>query len=267
MLWIKKFANVNAMMVGLVFLLFVNVFANSGYAKINPENVVGAWLFEEGSGNIAKDSSGKGNNGEIKGSPKWVNGKFGRAMEFNGKTDYIVIKDSNSLDLNFMTVAAWINLTNYSDDQRVITKEEGVNDPYSVYSLQISGTDDKKLEFRPTLNKTRQRVESVVDVPLGQWTHVAATYDGKEVVLYINGEIDKKASLTGDMMVNDKDLWIGASEFWTPRFFNGIMDEASLFNVPLALNDVKSLMMNGLGSLLAVQPAGKLTNTWAEIKR
>jgi len=172
MLWIKKFANVNAMMVGLVFLLFVNVFANSGYAKINPENVVGAWLFEEGSGNIAKDSSGKGNNGEIKGSPKWINGKFGRAMEFNGK-----------------------------------------------------------------------------------------------VVLYINGEIDKKASLTGDMMVNDKDLWIGASEFWTPRFFNGIMDEASLFNVPLALNDIKSLMMNGLGSLLAVQPAGKLTNTWAKIKR
>jgi hypothetical protein len=165
-----------------------------------------------------------------------------------------------------MTVAAWLNLANYADDQRVITKEEGVSDPWTVYSLQISGAGDTKLEFRPTLDGARQRIESNADIPLGQWTYVAATYDGEKVVLYIDGEVDKEQPATGEMMVNDKDVWIGASEFWTPRFFDGIMDEAALFNVPLSQDDIVTLMDTGIGGILAVSPAGKLTNTWAGVK-
>jgi hypothetical protein len=236
------------------------------FAELDPETIVGAWLFEESSGNKAKDSSGNDNNGDIEGTPKLVNGKFGKAMEFDGQSDYIVIKDSDSLDLDQMTVAAWVNLSAYADDQRIITKEEGTSDPYSVYSLQISGVDDKKLEFRPTLNGTRQRIESVTDVPLGQWTHVAATYDGNEVILYIDGDVDTATPGAGEMMTNDKDLWIGASEFYTPRFFNGLMDEAVLFNVALSQDDIKDLMNIGLGVVLAVSPAGRLTTTWASVK-
>ena len=236
------------------------------FAQIDTETIVGAWLFEEGSGNTAKDSSGSGNNGDIEGTPGWVNGKFGKAMEFDGQSDYIVIKDNDSLDLNQMTVAAWLNLTAYADDQRVISKEEGTSDPYSVYSLQISGANDTKLEFRPTLNGARQRIETSADVPLGQWTHVAATYDGKEVILYIDGEVDKSTPATGEMMTNDKDVWIGGSEFYTPRFFNGLMDEAVLFNVALSQDDIKDLMNIGLGTVLAVSPADRLTTTWASMK-
>jgi hypothetical protein len=252
---------------GIFTLFAVSMLADLSYAEIDAETIAGAWLFEEGSGKTARDSSGKGNDGVIEGSPKWVNGKFGKAMEFNGQTDYIVIKDSDSLDLNHMTVAAWINLANYADDQRIITKEEGVNDPYSVYSLQVSGTGDTKLEFRPTLNGARQRIESSADLILGQWTYVAATYDGTEVVLYIDGNIDKTAAATGEMMTNDKDVWIGASEFWDPRFFDGIMDEAVLFNVALDRDDIEKLMDTGLSTILAVFPAGKLAITWAGIKK
>ncbi len=254
------------LLIGIFTLFTIVALTGSTYAEIDPETIAGAWLFEEGSGGTAVDSSGNGNDGTIEGSPKWVNGKFGKAMEFNGQTDYIVIKDADSLDLNQMTVAAWVNLANYADDQRVITKEEGVNDPYSVYSLQISGAGDTKLEFRPTLNGSRQRIESNADVPLGKWTHVAATYDGQEVVLHIDGEVDKEQPATGDMMVNDKDVWIGGSEFWTPRFFDGIMDDGVLFNVALSRDDVITLMDKGLGDILAVSPAGKLTATWAGVK-
>lgn len=250
-----------------IFSLFaVFILANSIYAQINPKTIAGAWLFEEGSGKVAKDSSPNGNHGAIEGSPKWVSGKFRKGLEFNGKTDYIVIKDADSLDLNQMTVAAWIKLANYADDIRIISKEESVNDPWSVYSLQISGVSDTKLEFRPTLNKARQRVESIADVPLGQWTHVAATYDGSQVVLYMNGKIDKSAPATGEMMTNDKDVWIGGSEFWTPRFFIGVMDEAVLFNVALSQEEINILVNTGIGIVLAVHKEGKLTTRWAKIK-
>ncbi|MFC1713454.1 LamG domain-containing protein [Candidatus Poribacteria bacterium] len=254
------------LLISIVSMFIIGMLGNLGYAVIDPETVVGAWLFEETSGNTAKDSSGKGNDGAIQGTPQLVNGRFGKALEFDGQEDHVIVKDSDSLDLNEMTVAAWVNLSAYADDQRVISKEEGIADPYSVYSLQISGTGDTKLEFRPTLNGARQQIASGADVPLNEWTHVAATYDGSEVVLYIDGEIDKQTPATGDMMVNDKDLWIGASEFWTPRFFNGIMDDAVLFSVALSQNEIKELMEIGLPNILAVFPAGKLTSTWGSIK-
>ena len=51
----------------------------------------GIWLFDEGKGTAAKDAAGKGLDGVIKGNAKWVNGKFGKALELDGKTAYVEI--------------------------------------------------------------------------------------------------------------------------------------------------------------------------------
>ena len=236
-------------------------------AIIDPGTVVGTWLFEEGEGKTIKDSSEGGNDGTTQGAPKWVKGQFGNALEFDGKEDHIIIAHSDTLNLNEMTVTAWVHLRSYPDDARIITKEEGVIAPWTVYSLQMSGAGESKLEFRPTINGQRQRVPSNGDVPLNQWTHIAATFDGKEVVLYLNGEIDNKAPHVGEMMQNKKDLWFGASEFWDPRFFDGLMDDVALFNVALSQDDIKTLVKKGLAAELGVSPAGKLATTWAQLKR
>jgi hypothetical protein len=58
------------------------------------------------------------------------------------------------------------------------------------------------------------------------------------VVVYLNGKIDNKAPHAGEMMHNNKDLWFGASEFWDPRFFDGLMDDVALFNVALSEDDI-----------------------------
>jgi len=121
-------------------------------AIIDPGTVVGAWLFEEGEGKTITDSSEGGNDGTIQGVPKWVKGQFGNALEFDGKKDHIIIAHSDTLNLNEMTVAA----RSYPDDARIITKEEGVIVPWTVYSLQMSGAGESKLEFRPTINGQRQ---------------------------------------------------------------------------------------------------------------
>ena len=243
------------------------VFSTASFADIDPTTVVGAWLFEEGKGNTIIDASGAGNDGTIQGAPGWVNGKFGQALDFDGKQDHVIIPDADSLDLDEMTVAAWINLRNYADDARIITKEEGVNNPWSIYSLQISGAGDTKLEFRPTVGGARRRVESNTDVPLNEWVHVAATFNGTDVVVYLNGEADKTEPHPGEMLTNDKDLWFGASEFWAPRFFDGLMDEAVLLNVALSPEEIQqSLMERGLAAALSVSPAGKATTTWAQIR-
>lgn len=68
------------------------------------EGLVAEWHFDEGSGTIAKDESGSGNDGAIYGA-KWVEGKFGKALEFDGVDDYVKVPDDDSLDVT--TLSLW----------------------------------------------------------------------------------------------------------------------------------------------------------------
>jgi len=60
------------------------MFVGISNAEIDPDTVVGIWLFDDGSGNTAEDSSENGNDGEFVGDPQWVDGKFGDALSFDG---------------------------------------------------------------------------------------------------------------------------------------------------------------------------------------
>ena len=60
-------------------------------AKVDLNTAVGMWLFDEGSGTIAKDSSGNGSDGQLTNDPKWVQGRFGMALSFDEKDDYLKV--------------------------------------------------------------------------------------------------------------------------------------------------------------------------------
>ncbi len=253
------------LLIGIVFVFTVSMFGNQGYAAIDLETVVGAWLFEEGAGKKIEDSSENGNIGDIEGDPGWENGMFGKALDFDGAADHVIIPDSDSLELAEVTLAAWVYLRSYPEDARIISQEvDGA--PYSTYSLMMSGGGYTKLEFRISLDNTRKRIPTNADVPLNKWTHVAATYDGSKAVIYIDGEIDKEEPQSGTLLTNDNPIYLGASQFWDPRFFDGLMDDAVIFNVGLSEDEIKELMETGLPNILAVFPAGKLTSTWGSIK-
>jgi len=79
--------------VPLVLVLGLNL-TNTASAEL-----VGWWKLDEGSGTTAYDSSGNGNDASFKGAPAWVeDGKFGKALKFNGSSDYLTAHDSESLD-------------------------------------------------------------------------------------------------------------------------------------------------------------------------
>jgi len=90
-------------------------------AKIDPETAVGVWLFDEGTGNNTKDSSGKGHHGQINGA-KWKNGKFGKGLEFNGG-QWVEIKSTPELQAgNQLTMMAWFYATKIDDWRQLIAK-------------------------------------------------------------------------------------------------------------------------------------------------
>ena len=229
--------------------------------------------FDEGSGKEVKDLSQYGNDGAIEGKPKWVEGKFEKALELDGVADWVQVKDSSSLRVfEEVTVMAWIKPERYTfpghDWQGIIAK---ANNPrsYSFYT-HTSG------RFLLAIHFGGQHFVGWSNgngVPLlKEWSHVAAvaetTKQNGTMRLFMNGKLTKETpfgelkGLPGDSDTSDVVIgrtWEGS------RFFLGLIDEVAIYNRVLKEREIKQDMEKGILSA-AVGPSGKLTTTWGEIK-
>jgi hypothetical protein len=223
--------------------------------------------FDEGEGAIAGDVSKYGNHGTLQGMkpdlPKWVPGKFGQALEFNGKNNWVEVphKDILSVD-QAVTVMAWINPKRHTGGSTkaqwagIVTKG---NNPRSYSFYTDNGA--KNLHFSSmggSGNKTK--------IELNKWQHVVAQHTGKSHIYYLNGELDGespgKAALPG---TKDKANVMIARSHEGAREFEGIIDEVKIWNRVLSAKEVQHHMNIGKGQV-AVEPDGKLATTWSQLK-
>ena len=77
-------------------------------AEIDLETAVGIWLFDEGKGGVATDLSGEGNDGELVKAPAWIDGKFGKALEFDGKSSCVSTGQKLLDNLEEFTILTWV---------------------------------------------------------------------------------------------------------------------------------------------------------------
>ncbi len=254
-----------SIIVSAVALLLAGIFVSSTHARIDPGSVVGLWLFDEAGGDKVGDSSGNGHDGDKGGSIKWVGGKFGGALEFPGdSSDYVSIPHEDSLSLTNWTITVWVSVQQ-KDWQLIVQKSiSGTknNNNYSLYTKPGGGIDfnfyteggDANL-----LNGTAIAVD-------GEWHHVATTYDGKVMYLYIDGDLDGETATDAEPVLHTDPLVIGGDDRGAGVQVKGIVDEVALFSKALSEEDVKSIMEDGLKAATAVSPAGKLTIAWGSIK-
>ncbi len=212
--------------------------------------------MEGGEAIAALDYSGNGL-GAATGDPSWLeNGGhdgFG-AFDFDGVGDHLVIPDAPSLDVDYVTLAAWIYVRSYLDDQRIISKEYGTGQPYSIYTLCLSGGGETKLQLRLGLvDQPRIMVTSNSDIPLDTWVHVAGIFDGSEVVLYIDGQPDTTMIAVGTVRHNDNPVYVGASQFFSPRFFDGVIDDARIYPYALPQEQIAALANDSSNVMKSVE--------------
>jgi concanavalin A-like lectin/glucanase superfamily protein len=244
----------------LVFICLM--MANISDAKVDPDTIVGMWLFDEGNGDTIKDSSGNGDDGEINGA-KWVEGMFGTALEFNGSTDAVACPDNDSLDItDVITVSAWIKTPQPAKNFQMI-----VTHGMAVWELRFnasSGTVHFCAQIAGVwIDQTKYSTDTILDADT--WYHVVGTYDGSEVITWLDGKNDGHFDVSGEMPLTDLAVNMGRRVEGGGYFYSGVIDEVAIFNVALPEDDVKSLM-DGLESVLAVSPLSKLATTWANIK-
>ena len=248
-----KIVMANLRLASLIVLSLM--FTSIGNAEFDLETVAGMWLFDDGKGDTAVDSSENGNDGELVNGPKWIkNGKFESALEFDGNESkgHVVVGD---LGLSGeITLTLWANPSDAADDDRLISNISGPTNPAFTTRFQSGAVEVWSSAWKPV----------IPDFDDNKWGHYAFVFDGEgNVTGYYNGK-------EGDTVADSytfTEIGIGANflDQWG-QYFSGQFDEIAFFSVALTKVDIEILVTKGLKSALAVYPAGKLATTWGRIK-
>ena len=220
------------------------------------DDAVGIWLFDEGKGGIAEDTSGNGNDGVITGA-KWVEGKFGGALEFE-PPHVVTVEPSDSINFkDQMTIATWVYMNKGVSDTairrngsyllEVQSQTERVPGGY-VFGIWSGGG------FTGGVWGT-----SVIEPE--KWYHIVGLYDGNEMKLYVDGTLESATKQGGDVDQAGELLF---GTFGGEKFI-GRLDEVIFFNRGITEAEVAELM-TGVEAVLPVSPNGLLTTTWGRLK-
>ena len=205
-------------------------------APAGVNGLIAAYGFEEGAGRSAGDASGKGHVGDIKQAQWSPAGRFGGALDFDGINDWVTIADAADLDMrDAITLEAWVNPRSLAGWNTILLKEAATGLAYSLYA-----NDFYPLHPAGYVNVGGMQDVSVVDnkaLPLNAWSHVAMTYDGTKLRLYINGDEVGSRTLTGRIIASNRELRIGGNDFWG-EFFNGRIDEVRIYNRALQPTEI-----------------------------
>jgi chitodextrinase len=202
---------------------------------------VAAYSFNENSGTTVADASGTGNGGTI-GNATWTTqGKYGNALVFNGTNALVTVPDAPSLDLtNAMTLEAWVNpSTALIGWQDVVYKED------DNYYLMGSSSSLGRPAAGGRFDGAYGEVFGAGQLTANTWTHIAATYDGTTLKLYVNGALVSSKAQTGALATSSNALSIGGDNIYG-QYFVGLIDEVRIYNTALTQAQVQTDMATSL---------------------
>lgn len=216
--------------------------------------------FDELAGDVAKDLSEFGNDATFKGNPKLIDGVFGKALEFDGKTSG-QIPDHASLDIvDGITIEFWAIVKGGEAIQSGVEKGIAwVSGLYNLAALYNGGTILQFFDLPDACNDDNVG-PSIQD---GEWHFLAGTWDGNDILLYIDGELEAEMPCKGELVPNNDPLFIGARG-GSGRFLTGALDEIKMYNY--ALTKVELLKDMEEPVTLHVDAQDKLATVWARLK-
>ncbi len=202
--------------------------------------LVAAYGFEEGSGTTVVDVSGSGNDGSIVNATRTSDGVYGSALSFDGSSARVIVPDSASLHLaNDMTLEAWVKPSTVSNVWRdVIYKGD---DNYFLEAASPTGPPAAGGIF----DGEPGAVYGQAALPTATWTHLALTYNGSKLRLFVDGEKVAAVSERGTVASSSAPLEIGGDGMYG-RYFQGPVDEVRVYNVARSQAEIRSDMATPL---------------------
>jgi hypothetical protein len=226
-------------------LAWLALFSMDSARPAAAQGPVAAWGFGEGSGAVASDVSGYGNHGSLSGAT-WTTGKYGSGLAFNGSNALVSVADAASLDLSTgMTLEAWVNPTSTASSWRdVIFK--------SVDMYYLEGASPKG--GAPAAGGTfTGPLYGTGVLPILSWSHLATTYDGATLRLYVNGVQVASRAQTGAIRVSGGTLSIGGNAAFG-QYWIGRIDEVRIYNRALSASQIQADMSTPIAQAASPAP-------------
>jgi chitodextrinase len=210
--------------------------------------LVASYGFDEGSGTAIRDASGQNNNGAASGTT-WTTGKFGSALVFNGTSAQVTIPDAPSLRLTTaMSLEAWIFPTTAPTGWRAI-----VDKNVDGYYLMASTDNGNRPSIGGTWATGNQNTFGPSVLPVNTWTHLASTFDGSVVRLFVNGVQVASQTQTSPLAPTTATLQIGGDAYPT-EYFAGLIDEVRIYNRALSPTEIQVDMTTPVAADVGTTP-------------
>jgi hypothetical protein len=218
-------------------------------------NYAGVWHLGEGAGTTSqgfKDASPSANHGTgiLLNAASSVSGVFGKGTYFNGATvsgaaQSITSINSSSLHpTGNLSIELWVKANTQGQYKRLISKafsSGGV--PWNEYDIEQS-TVSNTLSFSIAVGGQGKTVSSSTPMSVGQWYHVAATYDQANMRIYVNGVLEGTFAQTGTLNNYSRPVTLGKYEHDVASNFNGTLDEVRISKTARSADWIKLAYMN-----------------------
>jgi hypothetical protein len=207
-----------------------------GMAGSVSADLIGHWRFDEGSGTVAYDSSGNDHDGTIYGSPSWVSGVGGNALEFDGTDDYVGTGESLLDNMSEFTLACWVRAGNPGSDRIGLI---GQND------LIEMGFMSGNVEMWTNVTSTTSTQWTFED---NTWHHITVSGGATGTKIYFDGELAVTGRGSANYGTSTFPVNIGGGGVWdtSGNWFLGQIDDVRIYNH--ALSEIEILTaMEGAG--------------------
>lgn len=247
----------------LLSLVFITSIATTGMCA----DLVAAWSFDNDTTEDIMDVSGNNFNGTGM-DLTIVDGKFGKAMEFNGETSQVEVPSADALNIQGeLTMEAWIKPSAEVGLGGIVQKW-GDETGRRQYLLCTVGS--KIRTYISGSGGTWPSVECTSDIPIDEWTHLAGVYDSSSIKIYINGQFEGETANDEGLFASDVSVKIGGygpdEDFGSNRHFPGTIDEVRLWAGALTEAEINNAMNDPASLITAVDAGGKLSITWGNLK-
>ena len=212
------------------------------------------------------------NHGTLQNGAGFATGKFGQAFSFDGVDDQIVVPPNANLNAGTaITIAAWVNPTSIGHGRPIAQKRSSGNvGGYTFETTKHFGPDDG-LQWLVWINGGPQTLQTPPNVlQPGVWHHVAATYDGASMKIFVDGTLRASLAVAGTVDGSTEPFVIGRNVVVPSFAWHGLIDEVEVYQRPLGAAEIEALARRGtpdpagltraVDVLLLSAPAATATN-------